>query len=112
MPEIKFSGFFNMNEVEILHNSLVVIDSDNQYEHIQEAQLLRAKLIELIRKLLDEDFSRLLQLLYRVDVSEEKLKQALVFYKEKEPAEVIAEMIIQRQREKLKWREWYKNRKV
>ncbi|MBV7440969.1 hypothetical protein KRX57_06010 [Weeksellaceae bacterium TAE3-ERU29] len=99
-----------MNEVEILHNSLVVLDSQNRYEDIKEAELLKTKLIELIRKLLDEDFSRLLQLLYRVDVSEDKLKQAFVIHKEKEPSEIIAEMIIKRQREKLKWREWYKNR--
>ena len=101
-----------MNEIEVLHNSLVVLDSENRYDNIEEAQLLKAKLIELICKLLDEDFGRLLQLLYRVDVSEDKLKKAFIIHKEKEPAEVIAEMIIQRQREKLKWREWYKNRNI
>lgn len=68
---------------------------------------LRNLLIEKIRYLLDNDFEKLLNVLYRIDVNEEKLKKLLTDFSESDPAIVIADAIIERQRQKLESRKKY-----
>ena len=63
----------------------------------------RQQLVASVRYLIENDFSRLVQLLYRVDVSEEKLKKELRA-SERDSAELIADLLIARQAEKLKSR--------
>ena len=57
--------------------------------------------IDKINYLINHDFDQLIQLLYRIDVDETKLKTALR-NTQRDAAEVIAEMIIER--EKVKWK--------
>lgn len=59
------------------------------------------QLVEAIDYLIEKDFNKLLLILYRIDINEEKLKQALKST-EKPAAEIIAHMIIARQIEKKK----------
>lgn len=66
------------------------------------------KLSEVISFLLQNDFEKLIYLLYRVDVSENKLKATL----KDNPSQteyVIAKMLIDRQIEKIKFRQNNKN---
>ncbi len=63
-------------------------------------------LARLIRHLLDHDFERLLNGLYRIDVSEEKVKLALA--SEEDVADQIALLIIEREMQKVATREKYK----
>ncbi|HYV95084.1 MAG TPA: hypothetical protein VE978_25135 [Chitinophagales bacterium] len=71
---------------------------------------IRALLIDRIDFLLDHDFEKLLWILYRIDVSEEKAKAALAVTSEKRPAEVLADMIIERQIEKARTRTEFRNK--
>lgn len=64
-------------------------------------------LTKFIQHLLDRDFERLLNGLYRIDVSEEKVKQAFAI--EKDVAESIASLIIEREFQKVATREKYRS---
>lgn len=60
-----------------------------------------------INRLITEDFNRLVILLYRIDVNEEKLKYLLQENTGKDASLIIAELIIERQLQKLKSRQQY-----
>lgn len=62
----------------------------------QSFQALKSLLRERIEFLLDHDFEKLLSLLYRIDVDETKAKAALIEKSDTKPAEVFAELILQR----------------
>jgi hypothetical protein len=66
--------------------------------------LTAQQLSDFINDLIDKDFSRLVQLLYRLDVSEDKLKSVLLEHPTGDAADMIATLIIDRiaQREKAK----------
>ncbi len=66
----------------------------------------RALLIRRIEELIQQDFEKLKWILYRIDVSEKKLTEALKD-SEADAAEVIADHIIQRQIEKAESRKKY-----
>jgi hypothetical protein len=61
---------------------------------------LRLRLIELINQLIDTKFDALLQLLYRLDIDENKLRKMLSNHKDTDAATLIADMIIDRQIQK------------
>jgi hypothetical protein len=69
---------------------------------------IREQLISLINELIKNDFQSLVQLLYRIDVDEKKLKEALKNNSQHDSAPVIAELIIERQLQKIKIR--YQNK--
>lgn len=62
---------------------------------------IRQQLSELINTLIGEDFPALLNLLYRVDVSEKKIKQCLENNEGKDASAIIADLLIERQLQKL-----------
>jgi len=64
----------------------------------------RIQLTAAVLELLRSDFPRLVQILYRLDVSEEKLKEQLKSNQETGAAVIIAEMIIERQLQKVEAR--------
>ena len=66
------------------------------------------KLVEYINELLLHDFNKLIQLLYRVDVNENKLKNLLKANPQTDAADLIAELLIQRQIEKIKTKQAFK----
>jgi hypothetical protein len=57
-----------------------------------------------IDRLIQMDFSRLVSILYRLDVSEQKLERLLKENPAANAAEIIANLVIERQVEKLKTR--------
>ena len=58
-----------------------------------------------ISLLIDQDFQRLMNILYRIDVSEEKTKMA---FASSDMAKTIAQLIIDRELQKVATREKYK----
>jgi hypothetical protein len=92
------------SEIIIRNFDLEEIPSD---ENLLEK--IRALLIDKIDFLLNHDFEKLLWILYRIDVSEEKAKQALALQSEKKSSELLADLIIERQMEKAKTRMKYKS---
>ncbi|TDO29067.1 hypothetical protein BC659_1149 [Sediminibacterium goheungense] len=78
----------------IEENELAVI------EHYSTEELVR-----YIQRLVAEDFPKLVQLLYRLDISEAKLKETLALQKDTDAGILIAQMIINRLAQKKKSRE-------
>lgn len=67
-------------------------------------EALRRLLSKYLQELMDRDFHRLLLLLYRVDVSEQRLRQLLKENPEKDAVGLIADLVLERQLEKIKTR--------
>lgn len=65
---------------------------------------LKDSISTIINDLIANDFSRLISLLYRLDISEKKLRQSLATSATISAGDIIAEMIIERQKEKIKTR--------
>jgi hypothetical protein len=59
-------------------------------------KLSSSELVTLINDLIKEDFSKLVQLLYRIDVSEEKLKNLLKEHPNEDAGKLIAQIVIER----------------
>jgi len=68
---------------------------------------LHKELTRAIAYLIDKDFEKLMHVLYRIDVSEIKVKQA--FGLEQDVAGEIASLIIERERQKVVTRAKYSN---
>lgn len=93
----------NDNIEEVLSTSLT------QSDHFDWTSL-KEQLAVVLNDIADRDFGRLLNVLYRIDISETTVKKAL-----KEQSEdtnigvVLADLIIQRQKEKMEWRKKYRD---
>src|SRR3954453_8786212 len=70
-----------------------------------EKQQVKQRLEQHINHLINNDFSRLVQLLYMVDVNEQKLKSILQQQSDRDAAQIITELIIARQEEKAQSRQ-------
>lgn len=70
-----------------------------------------SRLTFLINELINEDFQALVQLLYRIDVNEEKLKNLLKQNENIDAAPLIAELIISRQLQKIESKKQFSQRK-
>jgi len=71
---------------------------------------LKKALTYRILELLDKNLERLLSMLYRVDLSQKKLDDIFERGSKEEIAEKIAEAVIDRQLQKIKTRNYYKNK--
>lgn len=69
---------------------------------------IREQLTQYINDLIVNDFQKLVSLLYRIDISEPRLKQLLQEENHEDAGKVIADLIIQRQLEKIKTRQQFK----
>ena len=69
---------------------------------------LKIALARYINDLINHDFDKLLRLLYKVDVSE-KILRANLRQQEKDAGVVIAEMVIDRQLQKIETRQQFKS---
>ena len=83
-------------QIDPLLQQLTVESSVDKKEEIKQ------QLTDCINYLLVHDFSRLVQILYRVDVSEKKLKQLLQKHPQTDAAVLTADLLMERQEEKLK----------
>jgi hypothetical protein len=71
--------------------------------------LLKEQLSSHINFLIQSDFQKLVSILYRVDVSESKLKHLLKENPGDDAANIIADLIIERQLQKIKSRQEHGN---
>ena len=80
------------------------IRNESEYEKLNTEQF--QLLVNFIDDLIQNDLNRLWSIMYRVDISEEKLKQMLAENKniEVQSAEIIANLLIEREEEKIKSR--------
>lgn len=73
-----------------------------------DLNFIHRKLTELIRYLLDHDMHRLLNAMYRLDVSESKFDEAMQAASKDEAASGIADLVLEREMQKVKTRLHYK----
>ena len=90
-------------------NSLIQIvnaELDTNFPGMSEAQLLE-QLSFFVDDLIRNDFQKLLTILYKVDVNENKLKQLLQERGGENAAGIIAALILERQIQKMQTRKTY-----
>ena len=71
---------------------------------------LQNKLAAHINYLIQHHFEKLVSLLYRIDVSEAKIKSLLQQQPNEDAAKIIADLIIERQLQKIKTRQQFSQR--
>ncbi len=99
-----------MDENELAIRSFELIKRDFGIEENFEGQVenpfdrLHSILVRVVRYLLDKDFNGLMIALYRIDVSEEKVKKILELSHPDELASNLATAIIEREKKKVETR--------
>jgi len=73
---------------------------------------IRNKLYAFINGLIDKNFEKLLMILYRIDVHEDKLRKLLKANPSTDAGLVIADLILERQVQKIKTRQEFSERVV
>ena len=68
---------------------------------VMEMQDAENFLADKMNKLIRDDFNHLVQVLYRIDVNETKLKQVLKDNPNEDAGKIIARLIIERQQQKM-----------
>jgi len=90
------------DELQIINTQLRTIEKPGyQYEDVLH------KLTPVISNLLDTDMNGLMNILYRVDVSEKKFRETFATGKPEKIAEMIARLIVDRHLEKAVTRKKY-----
>jgi len=93
-----------MDEVKALSK---IIGKDFELEGELSADMIREKMIYVFGWLLDNDISKMMNILYRADVDEDKLKSLLIGRSQLPSAEVIADEYISRQKKKIEtWKKY------
>ena len=83
------------------------IESKDLHNH-EIIDELHAQLVIVISYLLDKDFNRLLNAVYRIDISEQKLQKALSVDPPNMVAPSIATLILERELQKVETRKKYR----
>lgn len=76
----------------------------------EQKDQLKQQLASCLNELLLHDFSSLVQLLYRVDVPEQKLKAVLREHPNEDAGNLMADLVIRRQLEKQESRNRFRHR--
>ena len=87
---------------KLIFKDFEIEDSGIAYSSIEK---LKIWLASEIRNMMDRDFQKLLNMLYRIDVDEQKTRLAFM---DEDPAVRLTELIIERELRKVKTREKYK----
>ena len=74
---------------------------------VNEMQDAEIYLSDKMNELIKSDFNHLVQILYRIDVNEAKLKQVLKDNPNEDAGKIIAALIIERQQQKTKSRQQF-----
>lgn len=119
MQNIQKEGILDLNHyrnrLEVLKGTILQIEKDLNIElpalKSEDPLLAYQELFSLIVPLTDEMLKgeriRLKSLLYLIDISEKKLQRSLMDQTTKNEAEIIAEMLIEREIQKVAFRIFY-----
>lgn len=92
-----------------ISTTLNIINKDfgleNSDHEILSKEALLKWLTQVINYLLEKNFEKLLQAMYRIDISEEKFKS--IFSKEGNIAEELAQLVLDRELQKVYFRKRY-----
>ncbi len=84
----------------------MIMERENELLRLEDLTI--EQMAGFINGLIDKDFSRLVQLLYRLDVSEDKLKSVLLEHPTGDAGDMIAQLIIERIAQRRKAKELFK----
>jgi len=95
--------------MEKLYELLERIDQSPQSASVfDDEQTVRQQLETYINDLIQHDFPKLVELLYRVDVNEKKLRELLATHPDTNSAALITNLLVERQLQKKAWRQAHK----
>ena len=80
-------------------------NADNAYTE------LFSQILPLIEKLQKENFQNFYSLMYRIDISEAKIKKEVALAKDKPFSEIVTDMILKRELQKVLTRKFYSEKK-
>lgn len=100
-----------INKLQVQIGKNLVIREDLIKTSNTEKELL-ALITRYIQELINQDFEQLLYILYRIDINENKVKKAIANAAPEQSASIIAEMILEREKQKIVSRETFKNTKT
>ncbi|MCB9032365.1 MAG: hypothetical protein H6553_00850 [Chitinophagales bacterium] len=95
-----------MSDVIKYNNIVQLFREDSQSFENDEA--LKKWLSSEINDLINTDFEKLLSILYRIDVAENKVRQMLLEETESNAGDIIADLLIAREKQKVKTRAMFK----
>ncbi|HVX50534.1 MAG TPA: hypothetical protein VHB48_10260 [Chitinophagaceae bacterium] len=95
-----------MTDEELLQNEIVQY-AGGDIAVVSSAEVFLQNLSVYINGLIGNNFSKLIYLLYRLDISEKKLKEILAEQPQTDAGLLIAKMIIDRQQQKIVSRKKY-----
>jgi len=106
-----------MNKEEFATDGAALLQDLNQVYGLKLAENSTAEqmeeyLAEKLNQLIRTDFSALVQLLYRIDINENRLRQLLQVNTGEDAGKIIARLIIERQWQKIQTRRQYSSRKT
>jgi hypothetical protein len=90
-----------------LPDKIINVTQSLEFESLDE---VHQKLFKLINELINKDFESLIQLLYRIDVNEKKIRLYLNQKPNEDSANVLAGLIIERQLQKIETRKKFKSK--
>lgn len=95
-----------MDDIQkIQEYTLQLIEENNvRFNSFEE---FRKFIIQKINNWINNDFEHLLYLLYRIDVHEDKVRKLMQEHKGENAAEIITDLIIERQRQKIETRKLF-----
>jgi len=79
---------------------LITLLNDHQQRSPATETALLQKIAALVNELIQHDFPKLVQILYRADISEKKLKENIAQAGNDDTAQIIARMLLERQQQK------------
>lgn len=97
-----------MTDEQQLQNEIIQYTDSSLAVRDNDAAVFRQRLADYINRLITGDFNKLIYLLYRLDISEKKLKQLLAGEQQTDAGLLIANMIIERQLQKIQSRKKYR----
>lgn len=106
IPDLYIKEYKN-NIMEDLKALRIIIGKDFELEEEIPEEIIRQKMVYAFSWLLDNDISKMMNILYRADVDEDKLKSLLVSRSQLPSAEIIADEYISRQKQKVETRKKY-----
>ena len=86
------------------------IETNDSFLNVHTVATLKEKLSDIIAFLMDHNFEKLLWILYRIDVDEQKAKALLSKHLPEDAPAILADLIIQRQLKKEEFRRQYSSK--
>lgn len=112
MDELKREEIFSLQKSvskDFVRNDYSSLIPNNDFERLEE---FRKYLTEKMKEMLDKNYNLLINTLYRIDISEKNLSELFSSKNKELIPEKLADLIIERQVEKINFRKLYRERKL